>query len=137
MSKIFIDTNIIIDLLELQRPNHKKALGLIEYLINNKYTIVMSESSISDVIYICRNSEKLNEIIEAIENFTFDNSIIIANFGTQVIRNACSFYRKNSGDFEDYLQAFCAEKENCVAIFTSDVNFPAIKIAIKKYSDIG
>lgn len=43
---------------------------------------------------------------------------------------------KYQGDFEDYLQYFCAEKEGCCAIYTMDKKFPNLKIPVKRYGEI-
>ena len=95
--------------------------------------MVISESSISDIIYVCRNSDKLSKIIEVIEDFTFDSSIIIATYGQQVIRNTCGLYKRQAGDFEDYLQYFCAESQDCAAIYTMDKDFPRMRIQVREY----
>lgn len=133
MSKFFLDTNILIDILETQRPNHQKAVKLLKTILSDDNKIVLSENSLSDIVYICRHSLAIGTIIQTIHDFTFDNSIIVASFGFQAIRNACSLYSKNGGDFEDYLQYFCAEKEECSVIYTSDKDFPVLKIPVRGY----
>lgn len=132
MSNVFLDTNVMIDFLESTRPNHQKAQDLVESLLKDNHKIVISENSLSDIAYICRNSD-IDALISIFEELTFEPSIIIASFGVQAIRNACSRYKRYKGDFEDYLQYFCAEKESCVVIYTSDVNFPQIAIPVKGY----
>ena len=132
MSNVFLDTNVMIDFLESTRPNHQKAQDLVESLLKDNHKIVISENSLSDIAYICRNSD-IDALINIFEELTFEPSIVISSFGIQAIRNACNLYKKYKGDFEDYLQYFCAEKESCVVIYTSDVNFPQIAIPVKGY----
>lgn len=132
MSNVFLDTNVMIDFLEATRSNHQKAQDLVESLLKDNHKIVISENSLSDIAYICRNSD-IDALINIFEELTFEPSIVIASFGIQAIRNACNLYKKYKGDFEDYLQYFCAEKESCVVIYTSDVNFPQIAIPVKGY----
>lgn len=133
MSNVFLDTNVMIDFLESTRPNHQKAQDLVEHLLRSGHKIVISENSLSDIAYICRRNSNIDALIDIFEELTFESSIIIASFGVQAIRNACSRYKRYKGDFEDYLQYFCAEKESCVAIYTSDANFPQIAIPVKGY----
>lgn len=133
MSKFFLDTNILIDFFDSQRPNHKNAGILVKNILDNGNQIVISEGSINDLIYICRKMPNLDILIEAIESFTFDSSLVIASYGVQAIRSACGLYLKQKGDFEDYLQYFCAEKEECVAIYTSDKDFPKLRLPVLGY----
>jgi predicted nucleic acid-binding protein len=90
---------------------------------------------ISTIIYLAKNQEVKKQIIAHFEQITYDQNIEIVSFGSMVLRNACSYFKENGGDFEDLLQCFCAEKEECCAIYTNDLKFPKLKVPVKNYGD--
>ncbi len=136
MKKVFIDTNILLDFFDHKRSQHDSAKELVYFLLRNKIKIVFSEDMISTIIYLVRkDKEAQRALITNFDEITYDSNIIICSFGEMVIRNACNFFLKNGGDFEDVLQYFCAEKEGCCAIYSSDMGFPNLKIPVKRYGD--
>lgn len=134
MKKVFLDTNIFIDFFDESRINNEQAKQLIYFLISNEIKIVFSEDMISTIAYLI-DKDKLPALMSFFKNTITNPYFDIVSFGSSVINMACDFYLQNKGDFEDYLQYFCAEKENCTAIYTMDKNFPNLKIPIKRYGD--
>ena len=49
--KVFFDLNIIIDIIDTDRINNKKAVALMQNLMRRQDTIVISEDSISTLYY--------------------------------------------------------------------------------------
>ncbi|EAI9155811.1 type II toxin-antitoxin system VapC family toxin [Campylobacter coli] len=135
MKKVFLDTNIFIDFFEETRENNQQAKQLIYFLISNDIKIIFSEDMISTVAYILKK-ENLGKFTHFIKTISLEKNFNITSFGVSVINMACDYYDKYRGDFEDYLQYFCAEKEGCCAIYTMDKNFPNLKIPIKRYGEI-
>lgn len=133
--KVFLDTNILLDFLDSKRELNNEAKQLVYFLVRNKFKIVFSEDMISTIIYLIKDKEDKKLTISNFEKFTYDTNIDIIPFGVMVIRNACNYFAQNGGDFEDLLQYFCAEKEDCVAIYTNDVKFPKLKVPVKTYGD--
>ncbi|HDZ5066358.1 TPA: type II toxin-antitoxin system VapC family toxin [Campylobacter jejuni] len=135
MKKVYLDTNIFIDFFEETRENNQQAKQLIYFLISNDIKIIFSEDMISTIAYIIKK-ENLDQFAHFIKDTTLGKEFEIVSFGASVINIACDYYHNNQGDFEDYLQYFCAEKEGCCAIYTMDKNFPQIKIPVKRYGEI-
>lgn len=133
--KVFLDTNILLDFFDKKRELHIEAEQLIYFLVRSEFKIVFSEDMISTIVYLTKDKEAKKKIIESFEQITFDVNIEIASFGSIVIRNACNYFIKNGGDYEDLLQYFTAEKMECCAIYTRDLQFPKIKIPVKSYGD--
>ena len=113
--KVFLDTNILIDFFDSKR----ELLGVAK----------LSE------LLARKDKEAQSILVSNIEKITYDPNIEICHFGEMVIRNACSYFMQNGGDYEDILQYFCAEKEGCSAIYSNDLGFPKLKIPIKTYGD--
>lgn len=136
MKKVFLDTNILLDFLDNQRLQHNAAKELVYFLLRHEIKIVFSEDMISTIVYLVRKNQAAQRaLVQVFEQITYDSNIIICNFGEMVIRNACNYFLRNNGDFEDILQYFCAEKEGCCAIYSSDMGFPKLKIPVKRYGE--
>ncbi len=54
---IFLDINIVLDMLNPQRVNNKQAIKLWNMLIVNKYTIMISEDMLSTIFYINKDKK--------------------------------------------------------------------------------
>ena len=55
INKIFLDTNIVADLIHTSRPNHNKAMILLKQLILDNYEICISEDMITTLYYILKD----------------------------------------------------------------------------------
>lgn len=134
MKKVFLDTNILIDFFDETRENNIHAKQLIYFLLSNDIKIVFSEDMISTIAYILKK-ENLDKFTYFLKSIALEKEFEIVPFGVSVINMACDYYNNNKGDFEDYLQYFTAEKENCIAIYTMDKEFTQLKIPVKRYGD--
>jgi len=56
MKKIFLDTNIILDIIDAKRPNNKNIHLLLEYFISNDINIVVSEDMLSTIFIYKKTS---------------------------------------------------------------------------------
>ncbi|EHU6020368.1 PIN domain-containing protein, partial [Campylobacter coli] len=110
MKKVYLDTNIFLDYFNAERTYHNEAKQLIYFLITNNIQIVFSEDMISTIAYLIKK-ENLNNFTHFLKDISLEKDFNIASFGASVINMACDYYDKYRGDFEDYLQYFCAEKE--------------------------
>ena len=124
-NSIFIDANIILDLLDNKRASFEDSKKLIEYALFNGLNLAISDDIITTIYYIAKKSvtrEKLLKFIEFI-NKNFE----ILPFNKDIIAMAVDIALKNSSyDFEDTLQAVCALENGYSLIITNDNNFPKI-----------
>lgn len=130
-SKVYIDTNIALDLLLDSRPfsNETKNL-LLNYGENTIFTI--NNLSLSNIFYVGAFQNKQYK-----ETFSFLKQIETAPKWqiydlTKNDRLFCyDFMSKNIGsDFEDLLQYIAAKNSHCGAIITNDANFPKLDISL-------
>ena len=132
--KVFLDLNIIIDIIDTDRTNNKKAVALMQELMRKQATIVISEDSISTLYYNLRHSrQKQLTLLDFLEVIT--QKWCVTAFGLDTIKKAIKYSKNSNSDLEDALQYFCADKEDCEVIYTSDKKFPKIAIAIKGYDE--
>lgn len=55
--KLFLDTNIVADLIDQNRPNHAQSMSLIEKIILDGWDICISEDMISTLFYISKKKK--------------------------------------------------------------------------------
>ncbi|KIM02804.1 MAG: hypothetical protein KU28_05490 [Sulfurovum sp. PC08-66] len=116
--KVFLDTNIVLDIIDKNRLNHMKAKGIWEILIKNHSTIMISEDMLSTLFYINKDDSYTLEFFKLIQN-RWD----IVSFGTTVISNAIELSLEKTLDFEDVLQCLCAKENGCDVFITNDKKF--------------
>ena len=118
MRKIFLDTNIILDIIYAKRPNNKNIHLLLEYLISNDINIVVSEDMLSTIFYIQKDKTLVLKFLDSIQK-----RWIISPFGKNVVKKAIELSLEKNLDFEDILQCLCAKENGCEALITNDEIF--------------
>ena len=116
--KVFLDTNIVLDLLDTKRTNYKNVKKLIEYLILNGYSITISEDMLSTIFYINGDDQKTLEFFKVILD-----SWIVVSFDKVLIKEAVDIAIQNSLDLEDLLQCLSAKDNGCEVLITEDKGF--------------
>lgn len=96
--KVFLDTNIVLDIFHRDRPFYKEAVQLFYYLDENKFTAFYSESVLTTMAYVMRKKMTPGEINKAITNL---NKRI--NFLPCYSSLPDKSLLKNPPDFEDAL----------------------------------
>ncbi|MGN6195197.1 MAG: type II toxin-antitoxin system VapC family toxin [Ginsengibacter sp.] len=94
----FLDTNIIIDLLDPLRPSHEESMHLFSLLEQEKFKGYYSESVVTTTAYVIRKDYPKNKICEIIESL--NKRIILLPCESRDIKEAS---RKLPPDFEDAL----------------------------------
>ncbi|MGD9202580.1 MAG: type II toxin-antitoxin system VapC family toxin, partial [Chitinispirillia bacterium] len=115
MDKVFLDTNIIFDLIKTDREHHNDALRLMSLLEEIGGTAYMACISVLNVMYSCgRENTVLRDMKTLVER------IYIIETDENIIKNALN----NPGnDFEDSVQYYCAKKCDLDVIITHDADF--------------
>ena len=133
MSRVFLDTNIILDMLTQERENHLISKELFSYLLLNDYEVVISEDMLSTIYYIANNKSATLKFFQVIQE-----EWVIMPYGKEIISQALAFALENKSDLEDTLQCFCAKANGCEYVITSDKKFVDCGIEIvdyKKWTD--
>lgn len=111
--KVFLDTNVVIDLLGERDPFYNAAAKIATLADLGKIQIYVSALTYSTAFYILNRYESKEVVKEKIRRFkviaeTSDHTDMIVDKGL-----ASGFM-----DFEDSLQYYCAEKMGCKIIIT-------------------
>jgi len=116
--KIFFDTNIVLDILDINRPNHIKSKTIWEKLIISKSIIIISEDMLSTIFYLNKNKKQTLEFFKLI-----CKRWEVVAFGNDVIKKATDLSLENNLDLEDTLQCLCAKENGCKIFITNDKKF--------------
>ncbi|MDD3466482.1 MAG: type II toxin-antitoxin system VapC family toxin [Campylobacterales bacterium] len=127
-NKLFLDTNIIIDIIDEARPSHPKAKATLIKIIQDDYEVYVSEDMISTVYYILRGNAKVLHFFKSILSQWH-----IVPFGTDVIAEAIEVCISSGKDLEDTMQCLCAKKHGCTLLLTSDQTFIDCGVALMTY----
>jgi len=115
--KVFLDTNIVLDVLNESRDNNVDSASILQVADAGYLEAVISTQSILDSYYVSVDVTKtpldvfkaaLNEILKVVEVVSIDkNDIRSALHGS-------------NQDFEDASQISCADSAGCDCIISSD-----------------
>lgn len=112
MRKIFVDTNILVDLIADRKPFSKYAIKIFNTAETKKIKLFTSSHSLATTCYLLKKyvddktlREVLLELIEYVTIIPVDSAILTKGL------------RSKHKDFEDSIQIFCAttiEKIDCI-----------------------
>lgn len=113
--KIFLDTNIFLDLI-LKRENYKESLLILNAVSKSIFDAFILDITLLNIDYIAKKQVKdiRTFLYELNKNFTVlgaDNSIFTMSL------------ELNHTDLEDNVQYISAKKTNCEIILTNDKKF--------------
>ncbi|MDR2802630.1 MAG: PIN domain-containing protein [Prevotellaceae bacterium] len=115
MMRIFIDTNILLDLILKREPNYTSIAQVCELTFRKGDILVISSLSIVNAHYIVK---KLAQVSESVIRATLGNICntceIVALTPTVTMKSLVSAFP----DFEDATQYFCALENDCNVILT-------------------
>ena len=128
-NRVYLDTNIVIDIIQETRKHHDQALKMLQKLIISDYAIAISEDILSTLYYISKNK---SEVLNFFKYVIFVDWEVVS-FGQRVLKESVEFSLKNNLDLEDTLQCLCAKDNGCQILMTTDKKFVDCGIEILNY----
>jgi len=117
MSKIFLDTNIIIDLISDRKPFSKYAIEIFQKAEDGKLELFTSSHSIATTHYLLKKYMEEKELREVLYNLL--DFITVVAVDVAILKKGLLSKHK---DFEDSIQIFCASSiVNIDSIVTRNV----------------
>ena len=113
IKRLFLDTNIMLDLLGEREPFYVEAAKLATLAERGKLTMVVSPLSFTTVNYFISKFESPQIAKEKLRKFK-----IISETSAMSDQTIEKGLNSNFTDFEDALQYFCAVDSNCDVIIT-------------------
>lgn len=111
--KLFLDTNVILDLLAQRDPFYTSIAKIASLADKKQLTIVASSLSFTTVYYLLSRHESADTVKEALRKFKVICDV--SNVDENVIEKALNSSFK---DFEDAVQYFSAANSDCEIIIT-------------------
>jgi predicted nucleic acid-binding protein len=112
MKKIFVDTNILVDLLADRKPFSKYAVEVFNASENKKVKLFVSSHSIATTYYLLKKFKDDSSLRKTLLGIMEYMTIIPVD--TEVLTKGL---RSKQKDFEDSIQIYCAstiEKIDCI-----------------------
>ena len=130
-NKVYLDINIVADIIDSSRSNHKTSLMVLKYLVMQDCTIHISEDMLTTLYYISKNKK---------QTLTFFKNLIfidweVLTFSLKTIKEATDVSLENNVDLEDVLQCLCAKENGCKILITNDKKFYDCGIDIMTVED--
>lgn len=125
MKKIFIDTNIIIDLL-IKREGYIASAKILALAKDNDVTLYSSVLTMANIAYILRKSFVGDGLYQ--QMMKLSNILCVSDLTKKQFEQAISLKAR---DFEDALQYYCAIDNSCDVIITrnkKDFTFSTITV---------
>ncbi|RAR51092.1 type II toxin-antitoxin system VapC family toxin [Flavobacterium lacus] len=111
--KLFLDTNIVLDLLGEREPFYIPSAQLATLADQKKVKLIVSPISFATVNYFLAKSEGISNAKEKLRKFKI--LCEIATINESIVEKAL---HSDFEDFEDALQYFCALDSKCEIIIT-------------------
>ena len=113
MTKLFVDTNIVLDLLAKRERFYKSSQELFTLASHNELHLVVSTLTFANTHYILKEQLKLNKVRSVLRKFK--TLVEVASFDDKVLELALE---EEFVDFEDGIQYNTALLNSCEAIIT-------------------
>jgi len=112
-SRLFLDTNVVIDLLGEREPYYDTAAKIASLADKGKIQLIVSALSYSTVYYLLSRFEDKEFVKEKIRKFK-----VIAETSDLTDKIIDKGLASKFSDFEDSLQYYCAVKMDCNILIT-------------------
>ncbi|MCL2219719.1 MAG: PIN domain-containing protein [Chitinispirillia bacterium] len=102
--KIFIDTNIIVDIVS-RRGGYEESLQLLKYCETSRLKGFVSTVTVTDVMYILRKHISPDAVRNAVQTL-----LVIVDVADVLKNDITAAFSSPVKDFEDAVQASCADR---------------------------
>ncbi len=121
-SKVYIDTNILVDIFDEQRPYHEESLSVIKTCFENEeIDLFINSDSMTNLFYLMRGRMKCS-FDKALEKLEFiENGFNVIYGDKHYFSFTLDICKKHIfKDYEDAMQYVCAIKNECTLIITNN-----------------
>lgn len=113
MKTVFVDTNIILDILGKRINHFEESQDFFTYSIDNNINLIVSTLSFANTHYILSEQLKQTKVRNTLRKFK--TLVTVASFDDKILELSLEEEFKN---FEDGIQYFIALESSCEAIIT-------------------
>lgn len=113
---LFVDTDVVLDLLARRDPFHTAAATLFSMAESGKVTLCVSSLTFSNLFYLLRKQLSARTAVEVLR--TFRQLVTVVAVDDAIVAQALG---GGFTDFEDALQYFAALSAGCTTLVTRNV----------------
>ena len=117
MKKIFLDSDVILDLLTEREPFHYSPTIIFEKAERNEVTLFASSVCFTNLFYVLRKSYTSNQVYNMLNKLIVYVNILNVDAGIIQLGLASGFR-----DFEDAVQYYTAKENQMEVILTRNTN---------------
>jgi len=133
--RIYIDTNIVVDLCDSARACHEVSTSTVMAYLEQGNDLFCNSDTLSNLFYILSNRSTL-QCAEVLEKMAYITQIVaLVLITSEEVHDALALCKNPTTDFYDYedaLQYVCAKKIGASTIVTNDRGFISPDIPIQK-----
>jgi len=129
--KLFIDTNVVLDLLQYREPWINDTIVLFQLAKEKRVELIVTDLTFVNVVYVAGKNFEKKKLYETL--LGLKKLVSVVSIGNECIEKALN---SNSSDFEDATQYFAAKREKVDYILTRDINgFKIADIPVMNVTD--
>ncbi len=139
LSRVYIDTNIVVDICDENRSSFKDSMLAISMLIGDEdIELFINSDTLSNLFYILSNrtAYKSKEVLKKFHNIL--SIFTLVSIEIKDVKDAidlCQDSKTPFKDYEDAMQYICAKKVDADLILTNDTSFISLDIEVKSSSE--
>jgi len=133
-NKIYVDTNIFIDLLDSSRPCASGSFEMLQTFMRKGKEIFINSDTVTNAYYVCNKTKKYEHsvLIALLEKVVSLFTVVgIDNSEVMEALHLCAEETLAFKDYEDALQYVCAKKVGVDLIVTNDKGFVSLDIEVR------
>lgn len=115
--RLFIDTNVVLDLLQYREPWVHDTMILFQLAKEKKVELIVTDLTFINVVYVAGKNCDKKKLHETLVNLK--KLISVVTIGDTCLEQALN---SDYADFEDTVQYFAAKREQVDYILTRDTN---------------
>ena len=127
MTKVFLDTNFFLDILDVSRERHQQAQVCLNYFLESGIKLYTSSDIISTISYFLQKRLAINEVVRNIDFIVQEITVLSGDNSDFIALNKLILKSLEKSDlkidYEDCMQFYLAGKYECDTILTSDKQF--------------
>ncbi len=133
-TKIYLDTNIILDLCDNERNNSRTSQDFVDELFAQGAEFYINSDTLTNTFYILKSHKKATQevALNALKyTSTFCEIVPVEKDDALKSIALCEDKSTNFQDYEDAMQYICAKKIGADMIVTNDKKFVSLDIEVK------
>jgi predicted nucleic acid-binding protein len=133
VTKIYLDTNIILDLLDTERNSSKTSQKLVEDLFSKGAEFYINSDTLTNTFFILKSRKKISQE-SALQSLEYAATLCeVVPVEKADVMKAIALCKDGSlayKDYEDAMQYVCARKIGAELIVTNDKSFVSLDIEL-------